>query len=354
MNSAPGWGGGERMFLELALGFRAAGHAVTVVARPGSALAARLPAEMPRHLLPCRGDFDLRTLLGLHRLLRDGPCDAVLCNWGRDCVLAGVAAWPRRIPVVRVKALEETRRNLRNLFIYRVLLAAVVSVSTPVQDGLRELHIPAERLRIIHNGVDIVPPPIDRAAARTHYGAGTSDFVVAYIGRLVREKGVDLLPETTAHLRGAGVPVRLFIAGEGNLRSEIEAACDRHNLGDHVHFLGFVDDPLPLLAAADAAVMPSRTEAFPVAALEALALGTPLVACRAGGLTEIITDEETGLLVEPENPAAIAAALRRVYQEPELAQRLREQGRRHAGDFSRAVMIARYEELIRELRQPGK
>src|SRR5262249_16879964 len=110
MNSAPGWGGGERMFLELALGFQEAGDGVTAVCRPGSELEARLATRVPLQALPCRSDWDVRTLWSLARLFRRGRYDAVFCNFGRDCVLAGVAAWPMGLPVVRVKAMEETRR----------------------------------------------------------------------------------------------------------------------------------------------------------------------------------------------------------------------------------------------------
>jgi len=349
MNSAPGWGGGERMFLELAVGFRQAGHAVTAVCRPGSVLNARLPADVDVCALRCRGDFDVASLIRLFRLFRRQRFDAVFCNLGRDCVLAGLAALRLGLPVVRVKAMEETRRNLRNLVIYRGLLAAVVSVSGPVKEGLAALHVPANRLSVIHNGVEISPPAIERNAARAALDCGPGDFVVAYTGRLVRDKGADLLPQVAAQLLAAGVPLRMLVAGDGPLRAALEAALAAHPLGQYVSLLGFVDDPLRVLVAADAAVMPSRTEAFPVAALEALAVKTPLVACRVGGLVEIVQHEDSALLVPAEDVGALAAALLRIYRNPELAARLTERGRARAKLFSRLRMIEQYERLIRAL-----
>jgi glycosyltransferase involved in cell wall biosynthesis len=337
------------MFLELALGFRAAGHAVTVVCRPGSVLAQRVPAGIETCLMPCRSDFDVATLVQLFRLFRRRRYHAVFCNQGRDCVLAGLAALPMRLPVVRVKAMEATRRNPRNWLIYHVLLSAVVSVSGPVQAGLAHLGIPPERLHVIHNGVEITVPSIERAAARARFDVRDTDFAVAYTGRLLREKGVDLLPEIASRLVAAGVPLRLLVAGDGPLRAELEVACAARQLGGHVSLLGFLDEPLSVLLAADAAVMPSRTEAFPVAALEALAMGTPLVACRAGGLVEIVAHEDTALLAAPEDPTALAAALLRLYKDRQLARQLSERGRVRARHFSRERMIEQYKHLVGQL-----
>jgi len=353
MNSAPGWGGGERMFLELAAGFRAAGHGATLVCRPGSVLAARAAGVVETCELPCRSDVDLFSLRGVHALLRRHASAALLCNWGRDCVLGGVAARVRGVPAIRVKAMEDTRRNLRNLLIYRVLLAGVVSVSHAVDAGLAEVGVPPERRRVIYNGIAVQPPPVDRAAARRRFGVATGEFVAAFTGRLVPEKGVDLLPAIVAAVRGAGVPVRLLVAGDGPLRAAVEAACAAAGAADHVTFLGFVDEPLLVLRAADVAVMPSRTEAFPVAALEALAMRVPLVACAAGGLAEIVAPEVSGLLTPIDDAPAFAAQLVRLYKEPDIGARLTVGGAARAEALSRERMIDQYVEMIRALPPRG-
>ncbi|HVM94765.1 MAG TPA: glycosyltransferase [Candidatus Acidoferrales bacterium] len=349
MNSASGWGGGERMFLELALGFGEAGHSVTVVTRPSAVLAARLPANVNACLLPCRGDLDVLSLLKLFRLFRERRFAAVFCNQGRDCMLAGLAALPSGIPVVRVKAMEDTRRNPRNLLMYRYLLSAVVCVSQAVQLGLADLRLRSLHSVIIPNGIEIPPPSVDRAAARARFGIAIDQFVVAFSGRFVHEKGVDLLPAIAAKVVAQGLPLRLLVAGDGPLRPAVEAEVERRGLSEVVSFLGFLDDPLPVLVAADAALMPSRTEAFPVAALESLALGVPLVACRAGGVVEIVTDGETALLAAPEDVDGLAVALLQLHREPQLAERLRSRGRARASELSRPRMIQSYEALVRQV-----
>ncbi|MCK6553651.1 glycosyltransferase [Candidatus Binatia bacterium] len=349
MNSASGWGGGERMFLELGEGFLAAGHAVTLVCRPGSALAARAAGNVETCELRCRSDFDIGSLRAVHALLRRRRSAALLCNWGRDCVLGGLAARLRGVPAIRVKAMEDTRPNLRNRIIYGGLLSGVVSVSRAVDSGLTAVGVPPERRYVVYNGIAVRPPAIDRAAARARFDLAAGDFAAAFTGRLVPEKGVDLLPSIVAAVRAAGVPLRLLLAGDGPLRGAVEGAVAAAGLADCVAFLGFVDDPLTVLRAADAAIMPSRTEAFPVAALEALAMQVPLVACAAGGLAEIVTHERSGLLVPVGDVRALAAQLVRLYRETGVGQRLAAGGAARAAELSRERMIDRYLEIVRAL-----
>jgi len=354
MNSAPGWGGGERMFLELAEGFRAAGHDATLVCRPRSALAMRANGVVDTCELPCRSDVDLSSLRAVHALLRQRASSALLCNWGRDCVLGGVAARLRGVPAIRVKAMEDTRRNLRNLLIYRGLLSGVISVSRAVDAGLDAVGVPPARRWVIYNGIAVTPPRLDRRAARARFDVPEAAFVVAFTGRLVPEKGVDLLPAIAAAVAAAGVPLRMLVAGDGPLRADLEAACVAAGVGDRVTLLGFVDEPLVVLRAADVAVMPSRTEAFPVAALEALAMGVPLVACAAGGLVEIVTPDVSGLLVPVGDVAAFAAQVVRLYKEADLGPRLLAGGAARAAELSRERMIDAYVDVIRALSPPGR
>jgi len=351
INSASGWGGAERMFLELAAGFLADGAEVDFVTRPDTPMARRLPAGARPHALRFRGDLDLATAARLHRLFRVRRPAAVLCNFGRECWLAGWAALPLGVPVVHVRGVADARLGARSRFLYGRLVARVACVSNAVRDELLALGLPPERFRVIANGLDVPLPPADAVlAARERSGAAAGDFLVVYSGRLNRDKGVDLLPDVLASLRAQGAPARLLVVGEGELRAAVEARAVALGLAQHVVFTGFAEEPLPWVAAADAALVPSRwTEAFGLVALEALALGTPLVASRVGGLAEIVADGDSGLLVERDDVAAMAAALVRLWREPELRERLRRRGRERAAGFSRAAMIAAYTALVREL-----
>jgi glycosyltransferase involved in cell wall biosynthesis len=121
-------------------------------------------------------------------------------------------------------------------------------------------------------------------------------------------------------------PVRLLCAGTGSLAASLAARADALGLTPRVRFLGHVDDVPALLAAVDAVAMPSRYEGLGVAALEAMAAGRALVASRVGGLVEAVGD--AGLLVDPDDPRALAAAITRLAREPATVRALGDAGRR--------------------------
>jgi glycosyltransferase involved in cell wall biosynthesis len=140
----------------------------------------------------------------------------------------------------------------------------------------------------------------------------------------------------------------LAIAGDGPLRPELERLAAESGVGDRVRFLGVRPDARALMGAADVVVMPSRWEGLPLAALETLASGTPLVATDVRGLRELVADGRDALLV-PEDREALAGALRRLLDDPVLARRLGDGGRRVEGAGSDEQLIARYLKLYEKL-----
>jgi len=169
----------------------------------------------------------------------------------------------------------------------------------------------------------------------------------------VRRKGHDVLLAALAELARpahGGLRPRLWIAGDGEERDELEQQARSLGLGERVSFLGVRDDVGDLLAAADLCVLPSRQEGLGVAALEAMAAGRPVVASKVGGLAGAVEDGLCGLLVPPEEPAALAAALARVLGDAALSARLSAGGRaRVERHYSAARMVDAYEQLYRRV-----
>jgi glycosyltransferase involved in cell wall biosynthesis len=203
----------------------------------------------------------------------------------------------------------------------------------------------------------VIPPGIDvaRFAAAPGMPRNALDLpgpgpVVMVVARLSAEKGLaDFL--RAASLVGTTPRPNFVLVGDGPLRPELERQAIDLGLAGRVVFLGYRRDIPALLAGADVIVLPSLHEGLPLAVLEALAVGRPVVATAVDGTAELIDHESTGLLVRPGNPAELAEAIIRVLNDASLRERLGRHGRARAAAFDQSAMIDRtvhvYERVIR-------
>jgi glycosyltransferase involved in cell wall biosynthesis len=201
------------------------------------------------------------------------------------------------------------------------------AVSYSTADDLVSRGISREAIRVVHPGVDTVhltPAPGTRAP--------TPEF--AYLGRLKRYKGVDIVIRAFARL--ANPEARLLIAGTGDFRPELERLVASLDLGPRVQFLGFIseDQKLALLRRVWAMAFASPKEGWGITNLEAAACATPVIASDSPGLRESVRDGETGFLVPHGDVDAMAAALQRMIASPALVESLGAAGRRFAETFT--------------------
>jgi glycosyltransferase involved in cell wall biosynthesis len=217
-------------------------------------------------------------------------------------------------------------------------LAAHVAVGEKAARELeRESGRPPGAIRVIHNGV------ADRALKRLP--RFFREATVGSIGRLDGQKGYDVLLRSLAEL--PGVPV--VIVGDGPERKALEELAGQLGIGDRVAFAGRREDARDLLSTFDLFVLPSRFEGFPLVLLEAMLAELPVVATDVGSVTEAVTDEETGLVVAPEDPAALASAIRTLLEEPKTRRAFGAKGRTRALAFSPQRMAREFEALYREV-----
>ncbi len=211
---------------------------------------------------------------------------------------------------------------------------------------------------VVYDGLPRPPSRADRDRARAELGLGPSSFVVVLLGRISDWKGQDVLARALAEPALADRPVVALIAGSPWPGAEapqrkLERLQADLSLGDRLRLVGFRDDTDTLFAAADAVAVPStRPEPFGLVALEASAAGVPVVAAAHGGLPEIIRHDETGLLVQPKDPSALAAALRRLADDPGKAAAIGAAAAtsvtaRFRPEATVAAIQAHYDELLR-------
>jgi glycosyltransferase involved in cell wall biosynthesis len=275
-------------------------------------------------------------------------------SWPFACKSGVRAAWLARVPaIVGTAQLYLAPAGGRRPPLVLGLYRRIIAVSEEVKRRYAaELRVPARTLVVVRNAIRVPPAaPMRNAALRAALVDGRPDFMVLTPARLHPQKGHTYLLQAAAQ-----VPDATFVlAGDGPLRAELEAEARDLGVAGRCVFLGQRADVPALLAAADLFVLPSLFEGLPVSVLEAMAAERPVVATAIGGTDEAITSEESGLLVPPKDPAALASAIRRLQADPPFARRLAAAARaRVEREFSseataRNVMRV-YDEVLAEAR----
>ncbi len=357
----PSLGGGEVQLLALLRGLLAADVRPSVVCAAGSALEREARDLEGVHVIPV--DFTPRCLPSLITVLSARlPAVHVVQGTGfltnliarrvgaraHACVVNTVHVLPgaarldggsRASGALRAALERPSRRSV----------ARFVAVSQAVKLGLIADKVSASRITVIPNGIDLAR--LRREAEGELSGTlREASARVGFIGRLERIKGAEYFVSAAAILAAAHPGVRFVVAGRGSREGELRALAAQHGIVDRFEFLGYVDSVPSLLAVLDVVVVPSLSEASGLTAMEALALGVPVVATRVGGLPEVVVDGVTGLLVDPADEAALARAVARLLDDPVLSSTLAAAGARRVEErFPVARMVDGYLRLYREL-----
>jgi glycosyltransferase involved in cell wall biosynthesis len=233
------------------------------------------------------------------------------------------------------------------------LATRILAVSEHTRDSLVRQGYPAGRIEVVPNGIEVgAAPAAGGGRPRLEaLGVPAGAQVVGEIGRLCDVKGQRELIDALAQLDDVhGVLVGDDLEQGGRFREALERRAEERGLAGRVVFTGHLDDARELLAELDVFVLPSWAEGMPIVLLEAMAAGRPVVATPVGGTPEVVVHGETGLLVPPRDPAALAAALRELLADPDRRARFGQAGRRRVEErFSEEAMTRRVLEVYDEL-----
>lgn len=356
--TALGAGGAERVMITLANSWAARGWEVTLITFEPPDTPPYYPVDRRVELCQLGVASVSRPLWRAlrHGVRRVRALRAVLCARDPDLVisflakinvLTMLATRGLSVPVV----VSERNNPRRQLFrptwrwLRERLYGVAHCVVTPSR-GVLESFPPAirRRGRVIPNPVDVTAPVAPRR--------GTRQLVA--VGRLVHQKGFDLLLDAFARIAPEHPEWTLVIWGEGELRAALEAQRDRLGLTQRVRLPGLTERPGQWVEDAEVFVLSSRFESFGNVITEAMVAGLPIVSFDCPwGPGDILADEVDGLLVAPESVEALAAGMRRLIADPELRQRLGEAAVQGVQRFRQDAIVARWDALVREATATG-
>jgi len=246
------------------------------------------------------------------------------------------------------------------LFLYRLTsrwVSGFIAVSDDVKKAMVQIIGPiGDKVTVICNGVDTQKyrQTVDKAFVRNQLGLEADTRLIALVATLKEQKGHRYLIRALASIVPQHPDLHVLFIGDGELKEELQDQVNRLNLGGHIHFLGNRHDVPELLAASDLFVLPSLWEGLSMALLEAMATGLPVVASKLSGTVQVITPNESGILVPPGDTRQLVQAIEQLLNDPTLAQAMGTAARRRvAEEFSAQKQANEHLALYHRLLQKG-
>jgi glycosyltransferase involved in cell wall biosynthesis len=311
---------------------------------------------VPAVCLDGRREADLRWVRRLRQLVRAARIDVVHVHSPMVAALARPAlrALPRRDRPVLLGTEHNVWSSHHHLTRWANRLTLPLETATiAVSDEVRA-SMPSRlgrRTEVIIQGVDVGPIAGrrgERDAARAELGVPGDQLLVATVANLRSNKDYPTMLAAARRLADAGQPFRFVSVGQGPLAKQLKDERDGLDLGERFRFLGYREDPIRVLVAADIFCLSSRFEGLPISLLEAMAAGLPIVATRVGGVPSVVTDGREGRLVPAGDPGALASAVAEL-RDPRLRRRLAAAASERVRAFGMDRAVQRQQELYEQL-----
>jgi len=358
--SSEGHYGAENMLLHLCssltgLGCQSVAGVFENLHRPHLEVAARLrDLKIPVEIIQCRGRLDWGAVRRIRDCIKSRKIDLIHAHGYKSNIYSYAAARPSGVPLVATchnwpgKTISlRLYYKLDQLVLRR--FDRIAAVSNQVVESLRRARIPASKICLVANGIDVWCFA-NSTASPVGNSTQSNPVRIATVGRLVPDKGLRFLLLAAREILNRCPKTEFHVIGEGPERPELELLAGQLGIEKEVVFRGIQSDMPSIYASLDIFALPSLNEGMPLALLEAMAAGKPVVATPVGAIPSLILQNQTGLLVEPRDTLALRDALLRLIDEPRLRLQIGQAGQRLVTEqFSARAMAGNYLKLYQEL-----
>jgi glycosyltransferase involved in cell wall biosynthesis len=329
------WRGGQRQSLFLAKELKRRGLPFFFIVQPESPLHQKArEAELPVLPFKMRNEFDLPAILRLAWAMKRKKCLLVHFHDAHSVAVGSVAASLAKVPfrIITRRVDFPLKKNYFSRRKYMKNVDTIIAISEGVKKVLVEGGVDPENVEVISSGIDFSSFEEDSSALTSkdylhrEFSFAVDDYLVGIVAHLADHKGHQYLIRATKILKQQSPKIKTIIVGEGPLSMELDRQAKELDVEDIIFFLGFRKDIPKILSSLDLFVLSSHLEGMGSSILDAMASRLPVVATKVGGIPEVVIHGETGLLVPPRNPSALARAILMLYSDKTLASRLGQKG----------------------------
>jgi glycosyltransferase involved in cell wall biosynthesis len=335
------WGGLEMYAASVGEWLQERGHRVSMITLTGSPIVEVNKEKGIPVVEVARKDYLwLPTIWIIAKYIKAFLPNVIQVHLSKDLWHVAMAQWLSK-PVPVVFSQQMTSSYPKRDILHRIVWNRVSRVAALTEEiknkTIESTSIPAHRVQVIPYGIDtdkLKPSPELRPLLRKHHGISENQVVIGVVGRLDPGKGQDVFLEALSRVSNSENVLGLLIGeetySESGFRAVLDKLIQKWQLQDKVRFLNFITNPLELYPMLDVLVLPSRKETFGKVLIEAMAFGLPVIATKAGGVPEIVVDNETGILVSANDPISLANVIDRLSLDQELRIKLGQKGRERA------------------------
>ncbi|MEI6650947.1 MAG: glycosyltransferase [Chlorobiaceae bacterium] len=342
------FGGGEKWMVNAAKELAKRGHNVVLGSKKNSKILDYATSNgVKTTVFEIRGDISPLSTLKVAAFLKQQAIDVLICNLNKDVRVAGLAAQIVQTPVVLARhGMLLCGNKWKHKVTLTKLVDGIITNSNTIKESYRNYGwFDDDFVKVIYNGI-IIPETIVAYNFSVRF---PGKKIIYSAGRLSEQKGFTWLIEAAAILKKTRNDLIFAISGEGKLEADLKKQVANASLEDSFIFMGFTDNIYPYLKGCDLFVLASLFEGMPNVVMEAMAMQKPVIATDVNGARELMVDGKTGIIVPPKQPEALAAAIEKIIDNPEILAEFGKSGyERVTHEFTMNAMGNKLEEYLQQ------